>query len=293
MSLKNQVLNRVADHLPGNMRSIGRSLYYRGRHPVHSSMKGFGTVQDLYYWVADGEMDTVLLLQNYFSAMYPNLNTKTEGKVTIYSDTGAQLGEESFSLPHLGSAKFRVSALRERMQIPAETTFGTLEVHISIPADVLAHVQDQKHLYFWDRFYIGYTNGQGQICFVHGVDKTDIYSENKSKPDYWYPTPENRQWTPEIPVDIRDYKRFSVIMINRTERSSKMMLTVTDSEDISRSWTAEVPSRGVHRFELTPSDLADMVPKDMRMRVDGMASRYGRPTVFKEFHNGAISAMHC
>ena len=32
---------------------------------------------------------------------------------------------------------------------------------------------------------------------------------------------------------------------------------------------------------------------ELRMKIDGMATKYGRPMVFKEFRNGAISAMHC
>ena len=39
--------------------------------------------------------------------------------------------------------------------------FGTLEVRIEIPQGVLEHITPQKPSYFWDRFYIGYTNAKG------------------------------------------------------------------------------------------------------------------------------------
>jgi len=293
MAATQEALHKIARYLPGNLRSMARTMYYRGRNPAHPAMKGFGTVQDLYYWVADGDLDTVLLLQNYFSALYPAASTETRGTVTFYDKSGVSLGEETFSLPHLGSAKFRLSSSLERQQSPQDNTFGTLEVNIDIPKDVLDRLRSQRSMYFWDRFYIGYTNRHGQVCFVHGVDKTYIYRAGKAGPSFWYKTPENRQWAPEIPVDILDYKKFSVIMLNRTSRSADVTLTLTDIEEISRSWSAEIPSKGAHRFELTPEDVAGLVPTEMRMRVQGMASRYGRPVVFKEFANGAISAMHC
>jgi hypothetical protein len=293
MMLKEKILKKAADYLPGNLRPLARSLYYRGKHWAHPALKGFGTVQDLYYWVADGDLDTLLVLQNYFSVLYPGLDTATEGTLSLYSNGGETLGGKSFSVAHCGAARFRVSSLLEELAVSTGETFGTLEVHLAIPVDVLNHIQEQKALYFWDRFYIGYVNGQGQTCFVHGVDKTHIYREGNSGPVYWYKEPKGHQWAPEIPVDIDSYKKFNVIMINRTSRGTTVTLTLSDTQDNSLSWNARVPPQGVHRFELTPENTAGLEPRELRMRVKGMASQYGRPVVFKEFRNGAISAMHC
>jgi hypothetical protein len=291
--VKEEVLKKVANHLPGSVRSLAKRLYRRGRHWAHPALKKFGTVQDLYYWVADGKLDTLLLLQNYFSALYPALDTETEGTVSLYSKDGAILGEKPFSVAHCGCARFRVSSLLEEMQVSPDGGFGTLEVNIAIPKDVLAYIQEQKAFYFWDRFYIGYMNGQGQTCFVHGVDKTHIYREGKSDPIYWYRKPKDLQWAPELPVDIDDYEKVNVIMMNRTSRSTDVTLILSDSEDNSLAWSAEIPPKGVHRYELTKGNTAVLMPTELRMRVKGMPTQFGRPVVFKEFHNGAISAMHC
>ena len=137
------------------------------------------------------------------------------------------------------------------------------------------------------------TSLQGAACFVHGIDKTHIYQEGKSEPVNWYGEPENRNWTPEMPVNIDEYKKLSVIMLNRTPKPTDITLTLTDTANKSQSWSASVPPRGVHRYELTPENTAGLEPHELKMRVEGMATMYGRPAVFKEFHNGAISAMHC
>jgi hypothetical protein len=94
-------------------------------------------------------------------------------------------------------------------------------------------------------------------------------------------------------VNMDEYKRLSVIMLNRTPKPTEIALTLTDTANKSQSWSQSVPPGGVHRFELTLENTADLDPRELKMRIDGMATRYGRPAVFKEFRNGAISAMHC
>lgn len=279
--------------LPSNLRPLAKRLYYRGRHPSHPALKRFGTVQDLYYWVADGNLDTELLLQNYFSSFFPTLQTATSGTVSLFDKNGVALGTEPFSVGHHGCARFRVSEMLAEFQIPSDDDFGSLEVSIAIPEGVLKHIREEHALYFWDRFYIGYSNKRGQMCFVHGIDKTHIYHQGASDPIDWYKTPANRQWAPEIPVDMDDYQRFSVIMLNRTAHPAEVTLTLSDTKDESLNWRAEIPAKGVHRFALDGDVTRPLAPSELRMKIDGMATQYGRPMVFKEFRNGAISAMHC
>jgi hypothetical protein len=291
--IKDEVLVEAARRLPEPIRSIAKAAFYMGRHWAHPDLKQMGTVQDLYYWASDGNLDTLLLLQNYFSALYPSLDTGTEGSISIYDRAGSLLGTRTFSLPKDACVKYRVSGLLSDFHALNRGDFGTLEVHIEIPKAVLEHIRPQKPYYFWDRFYIGYTNAKGQVCFVHGVDKTHIYRDRKSDPVDWYKTPGNHEWAPEIPVNMPEYLRFSVVMINRTSKPATITLRVADIQDQSRSWRAEVPAKGVHRFELTDQEISGLVPDELRLKIEGMATKFGRPAVFKEFRNGAISAMHC
>ena len=117
----------------------------------------------------------------------------------------------------------------------ASPTFGTLEVRIEIPQGVLEHITPQKPSYFGDRFYIGYTNAKGHTSFVHGVDKTHINRDGQPYPVDWYKQPGNHEWAPEIPVNMEDYQRFSVVMINRTSKIATVTLKVFDIQDKSRS----------------------------------------------------------
>jgi hypothetical protein len=96
-----------------------------------------------------------------------------------------------------------------------------------------------------------------------------------------------------MPVDIESYKKLSVIMINRTSRKADVTLLLSDGADKTASWSAAIRPKGVGRFELTPENTSPLARTEMRMRIVGMPTRFGRPVVFKEFPNGAISAMHC
>jgi hypothetical protein len=234
-----------------------------------------------------------LPLQNYFSVFYPDIDTSTEGKITFYSHQGEFIGEKHFTLVHRGGAKYSVSSILKDLNATPPDGYGTLEVHIEIPRDVLKHIRPQRSFYFWDRFYIGYSGPGGQVCFVHGVDKSNIYPEGESLGSPWYELPGGYSWAPEIPVNIDQYKKFSVIMINRTSIDAEFTLTVTDNLDCSLSWSETVAPSGVHRFELAQEMMPELEPTELRMRIDGMASEWGRPAVFKEFPNGAVSAMHC
>lgn len=288
------VLRKAANFLPGNLKNRVKKAYYRNRHWAHPSLKRFGTVLDLHYWVSDGNLDTLLLLQNYYSVLYPDLDTTAEGEIILYDKDGQLLGKHTFTVPRYGCAKFRASGLKDELGAPLEDTFGTLEVNLHIPSSVLDQIQDQKSVYFWDRFYIGYTNNSGQTCFVHGVDKTHICPEDGSFPaERWYPMPKEYEWAPEIPIDIEDYQKFSVVLLNRSGRTATTILLLSDSEDKSLSWTQQIPANGVRRFELTQADTVGLETHELRIRVKGMATQYGRPIVFKEFANGSISAMHC
>jgi len=292
--IKPQVLAKMARKLPGPFRSLARAAYYKGAHWAHSDMRRFGTVQDLYYWVSDGNIDTLLLLQNYFSALYPELDTATNGTVSVYDCDGRPLGFQSFTLPHSGCARLRVSELLNSFGNVNSFEFGTLEVNIGIPKGVMSHIKDQSPFYFWDRFYLGYTTAKGQTCFVHGVDKTHIYREGGTQqPIDWYKPVKGIQWSPEIPVNINDYQKLSVVLINRTNVLTKIDLTLLDYNDKSLNWSKEIPPKGVRRFELTAEKVAGLELTELRLKIDGMASQYGRPVLFKEFQNGAISAMHC
>ena len=75
------------------------------------------------------------------------------------------------------------------------------------------------------------------------------------------------------------------MLTNRTSRSTEMTLTASDSKDQSLKWSAKISPMGVHRFELTQENTVGLVNTELRLRVDGMATIWGRPIVLKEFEN--------
>ncbi len=294
MALNRRLLRTASKLLPDPLRTRMSDLYFKHNHWANPKLKQFGTIQDLYYWVSDGDLDTLLILQNYFSVFYPDVDTKTDGSITIYDQDGHMLAQNYFSLPHCGAVKYLMSDILSGSRSDTGLFYGTLQVKINIPNTILDQLRsDNTSFYFWDRFYLGYTNKRGQTCFVHGVDKTDIYQVGKNKISDWYPKSQNLKWAPEIPVDIEDYKTFTIIMINRTRENSNVRIKVSDDNDISKCWNLSIPPRGVRRLSLSKCDTEGLIPNNIRLSVEGMPTQFGRPVVFKEFANGGISAMHC
>nr|MBI3612730.1 hypothetical protein [Nitrospirota bacterium] len=285
----------VASYLPRSVKSVARRLLFKNRHPAHVSLRGQGAVQDLYYCVADGRLDTLIPIQNYFSVFYPLLDTSTSGSLVVFDREGRLLGRKEFALRHLACLKFRLSQLLKEFgrTSSADFAYGTLVCNIALPASVRQAIADSGPFYFWDRFYVGYLNQVGQPTFVHGVDKALIYQAGRDEPGRWYPAARTYAWAPEIPVNITEYERFTVVMLNRVSRPAQVRLVVQDTGDRSREWEATIHPNGVHRFELTPANTAGLEPLELRLRIEGMTTQWGRPLVFKEFANGAISAMHC
>ena len=197
---------------------------------------------------------------------------------------------------HLQCVKLTLSRLLREWLPPAGAApqFGTVLFTLEIPPAVLAALSGIRGpFYFWHRFYIEYITAGRQPAFVHCVDRTLIHRHGRRTPIRWYPRPQARDWTPEMPLNIDDYRRLHVILMNRTTRPARVTLTVEDARERARRWTADIPSDGVHRFELSPELLRGLEPRELRMRVSDLPTSWARPVLFKEFENGTISAMHC
>ena len=115
MDLNKTLVRKASRLLPGPLRVQVKKIYLKHNHWANPKLKRFGTVQDLYYWVSDENLDTLLILQNYFSIFYPDIDTETKGSITVYDYDGHLLIESHFVIPHCGAVKLLVSeALRLR-----------------------------------------------------------------------------------------------------------------------------------------------------------------------------------
>ncbi len=290
------VMRVVSRHLPKTTKAVVRRWLFKDQHWANPALRARGTVQDLYYWTCDARLDTVIVMHNYFSVFFPHLETRTDGMVHVYDRDGGLLGSRAVELPHQGFEKMRLSWLLERFGHAGlrAGSDGTILFNLRVPSEVQRAVAPQgERFYFWHRFYIAYTVSGGQPAFVHCVDKTYVFNDMETTPVRWYRRAGRYQWAPEMPLNITDYERFSVILMNRTPRHALVTLEVHDREDRSRVWRQEIPPDGVRRFELTAQLLSGLIPLELRMRIKGMPSPWGRPIVLKEFANGAISVMHC
>jgi hypothetical protein len=290
--LRRKALDAARRYAPARLKRLARAAFPR-REEAAPVLARRGVIEDLCYWVADERLDTVLPLQNYFSVLFPDVATGTRGVLHLYGGDGRALGTRPFVLPAHGLVKLRASEVLRDLGARSVPRDGTLLCDITIPQAVLDLLDPAEPFYFWDRFYIAYQPAGGVPCFVHGVDKTFVADAGEPQLAPFYPAAKRYTWIPEIPVDLTLYARFSVILVNRTDAPAAVELTVKDGRDAARRWSARIAGRGAHRFTLGSRDLEGLDVRDLRLRLDGMPTRWGRPVVMKEFANGALSAMHC
>ena len=292
--LRRKTVEVARRYAPTSLKRLARAVLAKSSPEAPGArLGGQGIIEDLCFWMADARVDTVLPLQNYFSALYPDLVTDTRGRLHVYDAAGRRLLRHEFTLRGHGLVKLRVGELLRAAGADTDSGYGTLLCDLDVPPAVRETLDPSKPFYFWDRFYIAYQPRGGVPCFVHGVDKTFVADVSGSELADYYPAGKRYAWAPEIPLDLSAYERFSVVVVNRTGVDTSITLTVRDGADTARSWTEGVPARGAHRFTLTRTDVPDLDIHDLRLRLDGIPTRWGRPVVVKEFANGAISAMHC
>ena len=294
MALARQLASRLPSGAKRRLRRV-----FRGRaNPYFPAIRDVGCVEDIYFWIADGEIDTVIPLENFYSRLFPDLDTATRAEIILYDPSGITLGSFGHDVDHMAAPSLWVSDMLAEMRprlAGAPATFGNVVWHLALPAPVRRRIADiGESLLFWDRGYIGYAGLDGEVAFVHGVDKTLVVSADGVRLNW--PIGEGDSFTasPELPVEFSEYHRLEIIVQNRDSETRMVTATAIDQAGAARNWVAQVAARGVHRFRL---DRDDMEPLDLtapaRLRIDGLPTRYGRPIAMKRFARGAFSTMHC
>ncbi len=251
----------------------------------------FGVINELYFWRLDNGIDTVVPIQNYFSNLFPDVETVTHGQIWVYDRNGIEIARSKFELPHKGMYLIRISEL-----VGKDHTFGTFMWHIRMPDRVATHDLVRKNLmYFTDRGYICYEKDNNQPTFVHGVDRYAVFQgqEMESK-DFFYSQPElTRAWVAEFPVHSGMQSAIDVMLLNRTQVACDCLLTLhrNGGEKIFETQQTILP-RGAALLKLDQQTLERLCDFGYFM-VTGLPTQWGRPAITRHFPSGAISVMHC
>lgn len=273
ISLKHWISRKIPDHLKREMH-----------------LKKFGVINDLYFWRTDDDIETIAPIQNFFSPLFPNLNTKTEGYVWIWDSQGKLLNEHKFVLPHMGLYELNINRFTPKNAI------GTFMWNISMPNSLasLSEVQNEK-IYFTDRGYICFLKSGDQPCFMHGIDRFSIFQKQSlTNFDLFYKFDTNKTWIAEFPLNKSSESKIDIILVNRSMKSKNFSLDVFKNGNIklfSKNYFAA--SKAVIIFTLSKGELSILENDSGYFSVSGIPTPWGRPAIMRHFKNGAISVMHC
>jgi hypothetical protein len=273
ISLRHWISRKIPDHVK------------REKH-----LKKFGVINDLYFWRTDNEIETIAPIQNFYSSLFPNVNTKTKGHVWIWDNQGKLLDDHDFLLSHMGCYELNINKFTPKDSI------GTFMWHISIPDSVanIPEVENEK-IYFTDRGYICFLKNGVQPIFMHGIDRFSTFQKQSLTDfDLFYKHDNNKTWIAEFPLNKSSEIKIDIILINRSMKSRNFTLDVFKNGNIklfSKDFMA--PSKSVVIFTLTENDLSILEKDSGYFSVSGIPTPWGRPAIMRHFKNGAISVMHC
>jgi hypothetical protein len=272
-SLRHWISKKIPDHLK------------RENH-----LKKFGVINDLYFWRTDYEIQTIAPIQNFYSSLFPNLDTKTKGHVWIWDNQGKLLDDHNFLLPHMGYYELNVNKFTPKNSI------GTFMWHISIPDSVanISEVENEK-IYFTDRGYVCFLKNGVQPIFMHGIDRFSTFQKQSLVDfDLFYNQDSNKTWIAEFPLNKSSEIKIDIILINRSMKLRNFTLDVFKNGNIKLlSKNHMAPSKTVVIFTLTKEDLSMLDNNSGYFSISGIPTPWGRPAIMRHFKNGAISAMHC
>lgn len=261
--------------------------WQRQRH-----LRNFGTITELYFWRTDRDIDTIAPIQNYFSALFPDLNTETTAKIWFYDDKGTLIVEHVFNLGHKSTHVVRLSDIPE-----ISLGHGTFMWHINMPDSVARLDAVRKNLiYFTDRGYICYEKSGSQPVFTHGVDRYAVFQKQElDQHELFYPQrASTRTWTPEFPLIEGMQTETEIVLLNRSAHSQQYEISVFKNGGalISKS-SIDVAPRGVGIFLIDDELMRRLDGSSGFFSVDGIPTTWGRPAIMRHFSSGAISIMHC
>lgn len=275
--------------LPAALKTeLKKWLPYALKQP-NPALRQYGTVQEIYPWRADDELDTRAYVQNYFSVFFPQLDTATTLRLWSYDERGKPLGERTEKL-----------APRQTLEISmrewAGKGRGTMMWHIVMPEAVARRPEcAEHHAYFTDRGYIAFFKRGSQVSYMHGIDRYAVFQKSEAERfDAYYPSNGSFDWRPEIPLGpALGCASMDVMTVNRCHGPATIELKVLDGDKkTAAAYTKTVPERGLFCQEL-PGELLSKLADKGSLHVTGLPTPWSRVMILRHFPTGAVAAMHC
>jgi hypothetical protein len=288
-----QAIKSIYQRLPFSedlKKRLKAAMPYALQQP-NPALRRFGTIEELYPWRLDQEIDTRLYVQNYFSVFYPQLDTSTSLHLWIFDEAGRPLADHVQSLGGMQTAEVRVSDL----MAGKPQRRGTLMWHVALPTAVAERPECRvHHAYFTDRGYIAYVKSGEQVAFMHGIDRYAVFQQAETRFRLFYPQAKSHSWSPEIALGPSlGCSRLDIMTVNRSSKAATITLTARDAQkNPVHAATQTVAPRGLFCVSLD-CDLLNTLGDAGGLAASGLPTRWTRLMILRHFTSGAISTMHC
>lgn len=225
-------------------------------------------------FIADGEIDTQLCFNNYFSVLYPEIHCGALGEIGLIDVSGKLLLTTVMKLAYNGSAIVSVGELLDRAGLSCSVGMVTLLLAPGQPE--LFEGEGKLYANFFTRYV---DSNRRSMCTIH---PQSAIRENGPV----------ESWRSNQAIHTQGLARLSVYQANHSESPRTITYTLFDFETnepvLQESLDLSPLSAGVAHLPIEGRNQ----PPVLYLKVDSLASPNGKPLLMRRFKNGTFSMSH-
>jgi hypothetical protein len=252
-----------------------------------------------HYFIEDRGLHSRVHLQNFWSALWPDVDAPAVAHIELRDAAGQRLGAVDRHVPRFGQLFLEVSGLLE--EVGSTAGEGTVAIDLEPPDqvrerfDVIPKVADAElNTPFWMSYYDATEN----YMYVHSIEKV-------RGPVYGAPAAlrvmrgrqqhDGGRWRSWRLLDAEDLAEVHVVTINHADapgHTTVGLYTPQDRPIVERR--LEFGPRQLHRVEFTADDIAPGLgdAEHVRIGLNPMLTTNGKPYVIMRYGDGPLSLHH-
>ena len=258
-----------------------------------------------HYFIEDEGLRSRIHLQNFYSALWPNIAVPVSVNVDVFDPAGVHLGRREETLPPFGSLFLEMGEVLS--DLASSVREGTVAIDVAPPPDVLRElaafpIPDPWGLLLNTPFWMAYYDIDENYMYVHSIDRFAAAYRGLPAPVSWAlgkrAAAEGASWRAGRLIDLEGLKEFQVVLSNHGPAQRSPRLSLRDGPTDSALWSSELrlPPHGTQRVKVELTAVREAAKavdaESFRLGVDPLTTLNGKPYVLMRYGSGPLSMHH-
>ena len=226
-------------------------------------------------YIADGEVDTIFCINNFFSALKPEVSAGAVAAFGLTDDEGQQILEREFGLPFNGSLTLSARELMDGagLNSPLGMAYLLLAPEDELQYRDLGDVSANFFTYYADV-------GRRSLAMVHPQSALGVRGRGEA-------------WRSNQSLDTEGLEEIRIYQANHAEEGRTVEYSLGDFETGRTVYQAPLEiaplSAAVLRIPLRSLPLR---PPVLFLSMDSLPTPNGKPLILRRFRDGRFSMSH-